>query len=666
VLSLLSAIDLEGSSPLLVVAAAAAGSVATVGAEALYGTFRRRRTRRIGEKDISRARLELPESKEWARSRDYDVFVAGTSAPPSVPRGELPHRYANVVLTDLDGVRPVLTDFGAKVLLSVDIGPLNPFSDVEDEVPRPFPDEVLPREDLEIAVVLSSAELDVGSAAAGEGEWGSAAEGQLLLPRDGGPARCGDGSSLCFPVFLPAEPQVCRARLSYLYRDAVVQSQRLDLTIRRIAEGRCVAMLSAVTDFTVSEYLGAELDGVPDRPRVSVVVNASSSDEHEVTIRSPTRSPRGSPTSFRLKEPGIGKVVADIRERLGERSPTSIRRSPQDLRTDLQTLAQAGWRLYAQLSEEGRQMISRAKPEEIVQVVIPRESGFTIPWHLVYDIFVEGSVNPREIPICPVVDELDDEGFAFDPSTRQCPHLETESHEENLLCPFGFWGFRHTFEVLTSAKSPETEIEVGAPPRVVLALTEVGVNKKALAGHFEKLTKQFRSWSADAVVQVARSREELRSGLIVDLPFVYFLCHGSRSELGATVLSVGKKDQIEPSDFEGWVEIAGKGGHAVWTSPRPLIFINACESLAIDPDDLVGYLGSFIDKARAVGVIGTETRVNPAVAMDVGESFFNSLLKKGASVEEAFWEVKLRHLAGASLAGLLYTPYCFADVHIVS
>jgi hypothetical protein len=588
---------------------------------------------------------------------------------PRKPEGPSPPaRYANVVLTDREGNRPVVAEHGDHAVIEVDIGPLRDASDVDEGSRRPFPVEMLPREDLAIDVLLSSAGLPVGILEPGD-QGGTTAEQSLLLPCPGGPSQTEDGTGrLRFVIGLPFGSARVRARLSYIYRDAIVQSQRLDLLALPNQDGALDLHLKAFTDFTLSERLDSGLAEIAPRPRVSVLVNSNSDLKHEVTIRSPSRPDGEAPSAaFQLNDRAVGNIVKDLRRELGRRAPTEFARRPADLIGDLQRLAPFGWSLYQQLEAGARRMIADADPDAVVQVAMPKGSGFTIPWNLVYDIYLDSEARPEEIPVCPLVEELGDGTAAIDSDTRRCPHAEQVPHNENLLCPFGFWGYRHSFELLTSTRSPKSELEIGEEPRLVIAQTRQNVDKKRLAAHVENLRATFQALSPGTVVNEAQTKQEVRRELSSDLPFVYFLCHGTKSGSGPTALGVGVNETIAPGDFEGWVEVVFREDrHQMWTSPRPLVFINACESLAIDPDDLVGYLTAFIGTAQAVGVIGTETRVAQSLAMEVGERFFDRLLRPGASVDDALRRVKLDSLRASNLIGLVYTPYCFADLHVVS
>jgi hypothetical protein len=102
-----------------------------------------------------------------------------------------------------------------------------------------------------------------------------------------------------------------------------------------------------------------------------------------------------------------------------------------------------------------------------------------------------------------------------------------------------------------------------------------------------------------------------------------------------------------------------------WDKVRPLIFINACHSLAIEPATLVSFLQAFVGRGQAAGVIGTEVKVEQSMAMDVAESFVTNWLSGRNTVEEALRAIRLDYLRHGNLFGLVYTPYCWSELKIV-
>ena len=97
----------------------------------------------------------------------------------------------------------------------------------------------------------------------------------------------------------------------------------------------------------------------------------------------------------------------------------------------------------------------------------------------------------------------------------------------------------------------------------------------------------------------------------------------------------------------------------------PLVFTSACHSVEINPDTLVSYLDAFVGAAHAAGVIGTEVRINQRLAMDVATQFFERFFR-GETVDRALHAVRLDLLAQGNLFGLAYTPYCWADLHVIA
>jgi len=50
--------------------------------------------------------------------------------------------------------------------------------------------------------------------------------------------------------------------------------------------------------------------------------------------------------------------------------------------------------------------------------------------------------------------------------------------------------------------------------------------------------------------------------------------------------------------------------------------------------------------------------------MKVAEQFFDLLLTRQQSVDEALRTIRLEYLASGNLLGLFYTPYCWAELKV--
>ncbi len=576
-----------------------------------------------------------------------------------------PARYANVVLLRetidrrLSTSKPISP--GLVFRLRLDIGALSRESQVEE--PEPFPDHALPDEDLWIDVMLSSIHFVVAESRA-ELDHAWAAEGRFFLPRNGNPGRTPDeGRYLQFFLRAPDEHvSGARARVGYYFRGAVVQSQVL---IADVGTGK--GSFTIVTDYTIAAspvHLGA----IKERPRLALLANDSSGN-HQVSVRATGISGElvVPPRPLEIDKGALGKLIDDLRKALrsDDIAPTRRKRARDRLIWDLRTLAPLGWRLW---SASAAQFIDawdavRKQPGNLVlHVARTSTSSFAFPWSFVYEHSLDSEILPERLEICPLVKDWDGHQPLVEGSPRECPHAGRIRHE-NLLCPFGFWGFRYAVEQLSSTDEPVTAIKLTAGARAVVATTLYDVDPEDIARHVHQLQAALPGVTLDQ----GDSKAKIRALLSTDLPLVYFFCHGEKVNAASpdTYLGVGKREKITADDFNGWVKLWREDGKRIWDKIRPLIFINACHSREINPDTLVSYLGAFVGTARAAGVIGTEVKVHQDLAMELATEFFGRFVRDGWSVERALREVRLDFLRDGNLFGLLYTPYCWADLTLV-
>jgi hypothetical protein len=594
----------------------------------------------------------------WARLRGSMTMSSEMDARLRDPPG----RYANVRVLNPQGkpIRQIAP--GELARLRVDIGALQQESLVER--PVAFPDKLLPSADVTLEVLLSSNDFAVGNSAEKLRE-ASVARQRLRLPAGGGAAVSEDGKCeyIDFALRAPERPGNARARLSYVYRNTVVQSQRVDAMLGLSIRG--------TTDFTLSRSLAAaDVQAISERPRVALIANDSPGDYHELTVRAGDASgaPVGDPVTFKIEHQRIGPAVAQLRRQLARRAPRRRRQSPNELIKTMRELAPLGHQLYAALDPRLQATVrdvARTMPGAVLQVALARGSTFTLPWSFVYDIYLPSDVPAKQLGVCRVVSEWDGNSPMVAAGQRACPYAEDDSHREGVLCPFGFWGYRYSIELLTSTDMPAREIRCETDSKVAMGETERGLRRGGLTGHAQALAAIL----ANATPALSMTRTQTVAGLrrLIedDLPIVYLLCHGKRTGT-QTLLSIGRRQRISAQDLIGWIDVAARRGRRMWTDPRPLVFVNACGSAQITPEDLVDYLGAFVGKGQAAGLIGTEVKVEQGQAMELAESFFARLFEHGASVEQALHHVRNEFLACGNLFGLVYTPYCLADLAVAT
>ena len=266
--------------------------------------------------------------------------------------------------------------------------------------------------------------------------------------------------------------------------------------------------------------------------------------------------------------------------------------------------------------------------------------------------------------ICPLVVQWDSSKPLFQGSARNCPH---GPHIRDVLCPFGFWGYRYAIEQLSRVDQPAFTIPAAPNCEFVVGETQTGVDLNKLTTHVKTLRETLTKALPNAQLREGKDRASIEALLGNDLPFVYFYCHGERVHIADpnTWLAVGERETITAADFIGWTLIwSDTQKKRIWDEVRPLVFINACHSLAIEPETLVSYLEAFVGTGHASGVIGTEVKINQDLAMDVAEGFFASWLDDGHTVESALRAVRMDLLRQGNLVGLVYTPYCWSELQV--
>lgn len=621
---------------------------------------------------------ELPAGDGAPAQGRWHIEVPPTP-PPSPPlataaaSAEPPdRRYANASLVDpatgWRWARARAIAAGDLLHLRLDIGPLSAASQVAE--PVPFPDEFLPPGDLVIYVVVSSSTFTVGREP-GAISAASSAEDSFLLPGDGRAATAADGGSeLMFVLAAPAEPGPALVRVTYYYRGAVVQSQLLSAQV----DGGTIAgsddPWSLVTDYTAAAVL-ATVSAIPDRPRVAVIVNGDASG-HQIYVRARGADSSQPQSVAASLPPAIGDAVRQYRRVLANPpvAPTSMSQTRQQLGTALRTLAPLGWDMYAALFAGLKDVLLSLTQDDTGSVVlhVARPTGVTlsVPWALLYTIPL---YQPAEkLTICPLVAQWDGHSPLLTGQPTSCPRSGEVSHASDLLCPFGFLGFRCDIEQLSSTEHPV--LSISAPPgsSVVVAETAYQVDAKALDRHITTI-RSYISRMRDVSTELALGKDQLKQLISRDLPLVYFFCHGERPNAASpeTFLGIGNHDIVRPADLVGWIQEAYVTSHLrVWDRIRPLVFINACHSAELNPEALFNYIDVFVGGGNAAGVIGTEVRVSQDLAMEFAALFFDQLLSPGATVATALRAARLSFLAQGNIFGLNYTPYCWADLTIAS
>jgi CHAT domain-containing protein len=105
-------------------------------------------------------------------------------------------------------------------------------------------------------------------------------------------------------------------------------------------------------------------------------------------------------------------------------------------------------------------------------------------------------------------------------------------------------------------------------------------------------------------------------------------------------------------------------GCHLWGRSQPLLFLNGCETAAVEPAQLPDFAGAFV-RAGAGGVIGTETTVFEPMATVFAEKCWREFLVNGRSIGEAVRLARLALLGKGDPLGLVYTAFMLPSVKLI-
>lgn len=621
--------------------------------------------------------LALPDAASEATTLGPPPGTPPMDPPPWIRRvlEERPRRYANARVQE--DAMPLQEDeplpLSADLELILSIGPLDPRSQVRD--PTAFPTDVLPPGDHDLDVVVSSTHVLVALSGMELAE--HSAQSSLHLPADG-PAIAPDGENeLQFALRTPDQPGFARIRISYYFHDAVVQSQVLDADCG-IGDGFTVR-----TDFTASRDLTG-LERITDRPRISIITNTDPTGNHQITVRSPSHQ-GGSAVPMDIEPAQLTQPLRDLRRAITQEEyrPAAKKRSQQELIGDLQRLARPGAALYEKVLAQARMALWDAANDldAVIHIARVSASTFTLPWMFLYDFpLAEEDRTPETIlgvPVCERVKQWDGKSPLVEPGQRRCPNEGLASHTDSILCPFGFWGIRYRYEIVTSSDDVVESVSVPEEAPLIALVTTQGITEEATTDHLTQLRQSLARITPTIELQPpGHSKEEAKRLLGADIPLVYCLCHGERPRPGSpdTYLAIGDNSVLTASRIETWLNTWDKAGLHYWSATHPLVFINACHSVELSPETVLSYVEAFVGAGRAAGVIGTEAPVHYELAMDFAATFYRSLTDpdpglpsgRSKSVGDALAAARLEFLRAGNLFGLLYAPYCRSDLHLSS
>lgn len=570
-------------------------------------------------------------------------------------------RVVNVGLLAGDVRLPAATALkpGAAYHLAVQIGQPADWSLARE--PKPIPEGELVHlysdEGVELSVMVFAPGFDI-----------KGAEYRLMLPP---PPRA--SNELRVALRAPDKLGRHRIRVAIYHRNNLLQSVLMKTTVHA-GQGRVPHQdnIHADVEFALSETL-TDPSRLPART-VNFLTNAGDDGTHTFAIvGGPLRK------QFDFDDGQMREAVGEVRKSLFSIAADTTAGKPAyrfdnnnsatiaQLEQDLARLAELGYALYTKIvtaedaSFEDQLQQALGPSGATIQISATKSAQYVFPWSLVYDQpLVVGGLS-----LCPqFASDLKAARAARSPLTkavcltRGCPHRDDVS----VVCPSGFWGFKHLIEQPLSVASKSNvnghadvviDVNVGPTGVPIPALMAVSRELQQVAAHTAELGQpsSFLFDVKDTKVEVGLHMKEAAT---LGSHLIYFYCHGGRDR-SRTWLGIGSKERLVPSDLHAW--------KIDWVGVNPLVFINGCHTADLTPDDLLNFNQMFAH-CRAAGVVGTEIDVPESLARDFARGFIEQF-GGGSTVGAALAHQRLSLLERCNLLGLAYTPYCSASHRLV-
>jgi len=478
---------------------------------------------------------------------------------------------------------------------------------------------------------------------------------------------------LFFPVRAPAAPGSHRLRANLYYRGTLVQSRVMYCQVGdELNQGE--ETFRSELDYSLTEVVDAErLDQMPGHD-FSLLINGDElpapAPTHQIRFFGGTEGPFTGTAS--LGEKQIERAIKSIRGALRRASWSSEAKfGPDDeqrygeegdltrLREDLIRLAVRGGDLYlsitGRLSQPRNHLERQMRRPGRIQIS-STDPALYLPAGLFYDHPVEpmpGSETTGKYELCSeFLGALDGEAPIED---CRCIAGDCPSYEDELVvCPSGFWGYRHQIGWLPQTIEAVTKVPANSKAEMVIGIStdkELGQRD----AHIEEILKMGKG-------KVARTRERFRELAREGNPqLVYLYCHGGvGTGSGTPFLEIGNPQS------DGITSSYLARQRIQWGPPphQPLVFINGCETVALEPESLSDLVGGFVREARAVGVVGSEVTIFESLACNFAQSALKGFLDGSMTIGESVRRARFDLLRKRNPLGLVYVPFVAADTRL--
>jgi hypothetical protein len=437
-------------------------------------------------------------------------------------------------------------------------------------------------------------------------------------------------------------------RCNLYHRGTLLQSRLVRVHVGQRARP------NAEVDYALSATFRADVLAALGDTTLSILQNSDDDGTHALRFFGPADPPIVAEATFDADE--IQDFVSMVRKALRTvawgspepwrpQFPYRIRdvRTDTELRDDLATLARTGfdiWDVIAGRLAQAPELAGRLRKPGTLQLAPKRGARMLLPLAAIYDHPLDtGLLSLREYTLCPefvaarAVDAVSlDDVACF---RGQCPCYG----QPTVVCPGGFWGFRHQIGVPVPTDG-EAATDLGETPRLGVAVS-LDPQFVLRQEHVATLHAQRVATTFDEMLSLLQE-----GGYAV----IYFYCHGGADAIGRPFLRVG------PNGTKPVLRSTLRAYEVRLDAPRSLVFLNGCHTTDLEPERAIDLVSGFVD-ARASGVIGTEITVFEPLAVAFGKYVLDSLLAKETSIGWAVRNARLALLKQRNPLGLAYIPF---------
>jgi len=478
---------------------------------------------------------------------------------------------------------------------------------------------------------------------------------------------------LFFPVAAPAKCGKYRLRCHIYWGQLLLQSRIIRALVREVPQlvTRGQALQSAL-DYTLSPSLAASRitkfkDQRHDlKHRLSLFMNRNDDGTHSFHLFGTDRQERFKQDDIRFREGELQGMITQARRTLRLASWDSDKEWQEGfsykykdrkldlirLKSDLTNLACWGHAFYTAVRNRlaggdaaGEQLEKVMLEPGIVQLAMKEAPSYVLPAALIYDYPLD--TGAEKFSLCPSFTTALEQNQPL--ADLGCFHGHCPSRSDlQTICASGFWGFRHCLGMpLSVAEGPDAPSSIPVQQELHMCMI-VATDMKLLSGHSKKL----QGLRPRMVWNYADQRDEAFKVMKEFPHLVYFYCHGGLLS-GMPYLLVGNKGTIDPSNLYDY--------KIEWEAPRPLVFINGCNTAALEPLQALEFITPLVTHSHCAGVIGTEITIFEELSTVFAEECLGRFFQ-GESIGAALRGARLKVLAEGNPLGLVYIPYVMATL----